>query len=492
MKKPFSRNHINQDLLRVDFWRKIALQKRPPIYVKNTLLFLASLLIGFAVTQSLKTVEAIPQEAAYMGGIFIIAALLWVTEALPLFATALLVIALEVIFIANPGGWENLGFSNGESPSYKTLLAPFSDPIIYLFLGGFILAQGSVKEGVDKALASSLLKIFGGKPLWVMLGFMLVTAVFSMFMSNTATTAMMITLILPILHTIPKGDKFKKGLVLCIPFAANIGGMGTPIGSPPNAVAVGFLRSNGFEISFMQWMIIAVPLAIFLLLFAWLLVWFLYKPTDKGLNIKTEAHAIDARGYFVIAIFSITILLWLTDYYHKLPSAVVALIPAVAFTSTGIINRTDFNNLEWHILMLIAGGIALGLGMKLTGLDQIIVGLIPDNNTFVFLLLIVTTILLSTFMSNTAAANLIIPLGISFATMSGFTENTMFYGIGISLAASLAMAMPISTPPNAIAYSKGVLTTSDFIKAGTVIGAVGVLLILFFVERIVNFWLELL
>jgi len=387
------------------------------------------------------------------------------------------VISLEIILISNPGEWTGLGSVDGNNPSYKTFLNPLSDPVIILFLGGFILAQASVKEGIDKALASNILKIFGKKPKTVMLGLMVITSIFSMWMSNTATTAMMITLTVPLMAQIPANDPFRKGLVLCIPFGANIGGLGTPIASPPNAVAVGFLKNVGIDISFLEWMIIAVPLVVIMLLFTWFLLWVLYKPKER-FSLSSESHKIDSRGIYVMVIFSLTILLWLADAWHGLPTAVVALVPVVGFTTTGIIRRSDINALEWHILILIAGGIALGLGLKLTGLDLIIVDLIPKESVFILPLLIASTVLLSTFMSNTAASNLLIPLGVSFAIGMQNNQLAMEIGIGVALAASMAMSLPISTPPNAIAYAKGILSSKDFAKAGVLIGILAIGLIL--------------
>lgn len=413
-----------------------------------------------------------------MASIFMLAGLLWVTEALPLFATALVVISLEIILIANPGNWNWVGPNNlDQELHYSDFLSPLSDPIIILFLGGFILAQAAVKVGIDRALASNVLKIFGSRPRTVMLGLMTITAVFSMWMSNTATTAMMITLTVPLLAQIQSGDPFKKALVLCIPFAANIGGMGTPIASPPNAVAVAFLKDIGIEISFLSWTLTALPLLIVLLLITWIILWRLYQP-QKDIVLKSEVFKIKGQGFYVMAIFMLTIILWLSEGWHGLPTAVVAFFPIVAFTSTGIIRRSDINSLEWHILILIAGGLALGSGLKVTQLDQYMVELIPQSTTLIFPLLVVVTIVLSTFMSNTAAANLLIPLGVSFAVSLDNSNLALEIGIGVAFAASLAMSLPISTPPNAIAYAKGILQSRDFSKAGILIGIIGVALII--------------
>lgn len=488
-RKLFERIHLRFEIERAHFREALAYVPRP-LLSRHLLLFLGSLIVAFMV--SLVMLENQPREMAFMSGVFVLTALLWVTEALPLFATALLVIGLEIILLSNPGGWSGFGFASGINPAYKDILSPFADPILILFLGGFILARAAVKEGVDKALASSILRVFGGRPVMVLLGLMLITAVFSMFMSNTATTAMMITLVSPLFVNLPNGDPLRKGLILCIPCAANIGGMGTPIGSPPNAVAIGFLRNEGIPVDFLTWMVIAVPLVLLLLLISWWAISRIYRSPNPEVRLISQKQAIKPRGWFVISVFSITILLWLTDQWHGLPSAVTALFPVLVFTATSIIDRKDYNSLEWHILALIAGGIALGLGMKLSGLDAVLVALIPSSSSFVFSMLIIATVLLSIFMSNTAAANLIIPLGISLATMSyGSGEpQVAYYGLSIALASSAAMALPISTPPNAIAYAKGMVETNDFVKVGGFVSLLAIILISLLGPQIMEFWLR--
>ncbi len=431
-----------------------------------------------------------PQEAAYMAGIFVAAALLWVTEALPLFATALLVVGLEILLLANPGGWPGLGFAQAPTPDYRAFLAPAADPILVLFFGGFLLARACVKEGVDRALAGLILRLFQGRPSLVMLGLMLVTALFSMWMSNTAATAMMITLVAPMVAQIPSGDPIRKGLVLAVPFAANIGGMGTPIASPPNAVAVGFLSSAGYEVSFLQWMLIAVPLTVGMLAVAWGVLRGLYPPATEGLTLRAEHRTLGGRGLFVLGVLACTVGLWLTDRWHGLPAAVVALLPAIAFTATGVLDQADVDSLEWDILILIGGGIALGSGMQATGLDHIVVRAVPLSGPFVLAGVVAATVLVSTFMSNTAAANLFIPIGVSFATQAlGAGPGPIQMALSIALAASLSMALPVSTPPNAIAYASGELDTSDFVRAGGLLGVLAVGLIVSFGGIVIAFWM---
>jgi solute carrier family 13 (sodium-dependent dicarboxylate transporter), member 2/3/5 len=451
------------------------LDLRQPLRMGGVGLLVACLAVSVLVVYFLLQTD-LARPAVFMAGIFVLSALLWSTEALPLFATALLAIGLQIIFIANPGEWAILAGPEAP-PDYRTFIAPFADPIIILFLGGFLLASAAIKEGVDGAMAGVILRAFRGNPRLVMLGLMIVTAVFSMFMSNTATAAMMITLVVAMLPQIPRKDPIRKAMVLCVPFAANIGGMGTPISSPPNAVAVGFLQRAGLEVTFLQWMLIALPIMTVLLIATWLLLGVLFRTKSHDLVLEPERRSIDGRGWFVMMIFFITVGLWLSDAWHGLPTAVVALLPAIAFTTTGVLGRKDYNSLEWHILTLIAGGIALGTGMQVTGLDQAMIALVPVDGAYVLAAMAVATVLLSTFMSNTAAANLLVPIGVALAA----TDLLRFeMGIMIALAASIAMALPVSTPPNAIAYAYGEFETRDIAIAGGLIGviALGLLVLL--------------
>ncbi|MEM6289548.1 MAG: SLC13 family permease, partial [Bacteroidota bacterium] len=313
--------------------------------------------------------------------------------------------------------------------------------------------------------------------------------VFSMFMSNTATTAMMITLVGPMLAQIPREDPVRRGLLLSVPFAANIGGMGTPVASPPNAVALGVLTDAGIPISFGTWMLIAVPLGALLLTVTWMLLLRVYPAATPGLNLQPITSRLTGRGLVVLAIALATIVLWLTEPWHGLPTAVVALLPVVAFTSLGVLNRHDFDALQWNVLVLIAGGLALGLGMRLTGLDAALVAALPTGGGTVVLILTTGTLVLSTFMSNTAAANLVLPIGVSLAltTADGGTD-AVIVALCIALAASSAMALPVSTPPNAIAYAQGELTTRDLIASGTIVSVIALVLIVLLGPLVIGFW----
>ena len=183
----------------------------------------------------------------------------------------LLVIAGEAWWLTLQTGWER-------PIAYTDIYASLGSPIIFLFLGGFILARGVQKEGIDVQLAAALMRPFGKHPGGVLAGVMFITALFSMFMSNTATTAMMIVLVQPLALQVPAGDRFRRGLVLAVPFAANVGGIGTPIGTPPNAIALEALRARGLEINFFEWMAFALPLLVGTLAVMWLLLFILYRP----------------------------------------------------------------------------------------------------------------------------------------------------------------------------------------------------------------------
>jgi solute carrier family 13 (sodium-dependent dicarboxylate transporter), member 2/3/5 len=449
----------------------------------------ASLLAGGVLWLS-----GMPREAAFMSGIFVLAALLWVTEALPLFATSLLVIGLQLLFLSNPGDWRGLGYESGDSPDFRTVLANAADPVLLLFFGGFLLARAAVKEGVDRAMGGLLLRLFGGSAKMVLLGLMLVTALFSMWMSNTAATAMMMALVIPLLAQLPPGDTFRKGMVLAVPFAANIGGLGTPIASPPNAVALGFLQQAGFQINFIEWMLVAFPLMLGMIAFAWGLLWIWHRPAVRDFQLRLDPQPLNRRGWHVVGVFTVTVVLWMSDRWHGLPPSVVALLPAVVFTASGLLDRTDVNSLEWNILILIAGGISLGTGLQMTGLDKLIVQWLPFSERtpliWVVASLSLATLLLGTFMSNTAAANLLLPLGISAAMIpaAGDPTGIIRVGICIALSASMSMALPISTPPNAIAYSSGEIQTRDMAAPGILLGIAALFLIVAFSGVVLRFW----
>ena len=408
--------------------------------------------------------------------IFVGAAGLWVTEAIQPFATATMVIVLCIYFLGFPGGPLGLD-SGGLETSYRIFLNPIASPVLVLFFGGFILAVAAAKHGFDVRLAKAFLKPFGTRPRMVLLGIIMTTALFSMFMSNTATTAMMVAILAPLFKHFEGRDPFKKALVLAVPFAANIGGMGTIIGTPPNAVAASVLGESGQAISFFQWMLVAVPVVIVLLFALWFLLIKIFKPREDHFEMLfPENIALTWDLVIVVATFTVTIGMWLTQPLHGIPSGVVALLPVMVFAVFGIIDRDDLRKIEWHVLILIAGGMTLGVAMKSSGLSDVLIGLITSGGLSPLALLVtmvVFAVLISNFMSNTSAANLMIPLVTSLAVISPRVG-----AVAVAFACSMAMSLPISTPPNAIAFATRAITTKELARYGSIVSVFGLVLIL--------------
>ena len=432
------------------------------------LIFIGIISTSALVAWYVSDTMAYSPPAAYMLMILISAALLWSTEIIPLFATSLLIIGTQIILLSNPGGWAILEEGSLSIP-YREFLNPLTDPIIFLFLGGFILAKMAVKAGVDTRLSSIMLRVFGLSAKNTLMGIIVITTIFGMWISNTATTAMMITLNGTLLAFVPANNPFRRGLTLAIPFSAGIGGMMTPIGSPPNAIAVGLLASEGIYVGFLEWMIIMLPLVSILLFLLYHLIWFRYKPAEPLRLTPIEPKPFTPQGRFVVVIFVLTVLMWLTDGLHGIPSAVVALFPAIIFTATGLLNAKEFNKLEWNILFVIGGGLALGQGMSLTGLDEELTGLLPMESEWIVPITLFVALLIGNFMSNTTTAILFIPLGISMA-QSLDNVNMKFMAVGLAVMAGSSLSLPISTPPNTIVYATRELKKKDFFINGTIIG----------------------
>ena len=417
--------------------------------------------------------------------IFVFAALMWMFEVIPTWTTSVLIIVIMLLTISD----SSLPFLKatgvpdelGTLVSYKSLLATFADPVIMLFLGGFVLAIASSKYGLDVQLARVLLKPFGKKSEFVLLGFLLVIGTFSMFMSNTATAAMMLTFLAPVLKTLPPDGKGRIALALAIPIAANIGGIGTP----PTAIAFGYLNDTlHLDVTFADWMKIMVPYVYVMLLIAWGLLLWQYPFKQKTIELKIESnHKRTWRTYVVWATFGITILLWVLESVVGINSYVVAMIPVGVFCVTGVIREEDLKDINWSVLWMVAGGFALGLALNATGLAEHLVSSIPFGEWLPLVVVLVAGFIgyfISNFISNTAAASLIVP--ILSAVGVGMGDALLPVGgikvllVGAVLATSLAMLFPISTPPNALAHSTGLVTTKDMTKIGIMIGVIGFVL----------------
>jgi solute carrier family 13 (sodium-dependent dicarboxylate transporter), member 2/3/5 len=457
----------------------------------------------WAVPTSFFGIDALTVSQQRVIAIFVFAALMWMFEVIPNWTTSVLIIVISLLTVSNKG----LGFlckpEYGTLVPYKDIMASFADPVVMLFLGGFVLAIMATKYGLDVTLARVLLKPFGTKPKMVLLGFLVVISVFSMFMSNTATAAMMLAFLAPVLAVLPNDDKGKIGLALSIPVAANLGGMGTPIGTPPNATAVKFLSQAGMEVGFAEWAIRMIPYVIIMILFAWvlLLIFFPFKTDKLVLEIPENKRKKDWKTYTVWITFGLTILLWATEQLTGINSNIVALIPLAVFTCTGIFGKEDIKEINWSVLWLVAGGFALGTDLQGTGLAKVLIEAIPFGSMSVVLVIIVAgfvTYFLSNFISNSATAALVIPILIVVAmgmADPAAANNAAFVAVGgthamiifVAVCASLAMLFPISTPPNAIACSTGLVQTKDMAKVGIIIGVVGFVLGYFWLTKIFPF-----
>lgn len=432
--------------------------------------------------------------------LFVLAALFWVLEPIPIYTTSVLIIVLELIMLSDKGLFL---FRNGiGDPEFGTLMnskaifATFASPIILLFMGGFFLAIAATKYRLDTNLARIVIKPFGTKPKFVILGLMIITAILSMFMSNTATTAMMLAILTPVLAAFDGSDKGRIALALSIPLAANIGGIGTPIGTPPNAIALKYLVGDN-AISFGQWMSFGVPFVIVLLIIAWIVLCVLYPSSTKQVNLNIKSTFVkNKKAYLVYATFAVTILLWLTDFIHGMNSYVVAMIPVAIFSTTGIINKEDLKKISWDVLWLVSGGIALGLAMESSGLAKHLVSSIPFENYSPHLIIggaAFLTLILANFMSHTASANLLMPilaaLGTSVDSLAGLGGLSSLI-IVAAISASMGMALPISTPPNALAHGTGVVETKHMARVGIIIGLVGLLLgfLTIYILNLINFY----
>lgn len=446
-----------------------------PFRKKQSLLAAIAIICSF-ITYFLLT-ETIPEAGKRVAAVFIFAVFFWAFEIIPLYATSILVVILLSFLLTRPGGVLGLG-----ETGYQIFLVPFSNPVIMLFLGGFVLAAAGRKHHVDSFLMKKILSKLGQRAWIILVGFLFMSAFFSMWMSNTAATALMLMLVKPILSRVEEDDPFRTGLVLAAAFGSNIGGMGTPIGTPPNAIALGILAEQGMHIDFISWMAFAVPLAFILLVITAICLYLFFPPKRKTIPYHISEHPkFTGKGVSVLIIGLFMIALWLTKPLHEIPEALVALLGVGLFASFQLISIEDFKQINWDILVLIWGGLALGEGIQISGmLDRFLqIPLIEQHDFWLIAAFSFFALLLSTFISNTATANLLIPVAITVSSV-----DQSFLAITVALSCSLALAFPISTPPNAMAYATGEFRTKEMFLPGATISVIGLILILLGFEYI--------
>ncbi len=414
-------------------------------------------------------------------GILFVAAVLWVTEAVPLFVTSLTVLALELVWLA-PSLAPTAGGTN------LFLNAFFSD-VTLLFLGGFVLSAGIERTRLDRSIARVILARAGSSPRRVLIAMMLTTALLAMWMSNTAACALMLGTATPLVARVPAGDGFRRALVLGIAFSANLGGLATPVSSPPNAIAMRYLESEGIAPGFGTWMIMAIPLVFILQL-----VLVLYLGRRFPTQVTTIELALDdvpqrfgLAQAIVLAVFVITVAGWIFSSQLGLTAGTVALLPIVVFFGTQLLRSHEIRNLPWDVILLIGGGLALGAAIDQSGLATWASGQLPTAGVAPFVLLGIIAVFaagVSSIMSNTAAINLIAPIVMGIA---GVPHAALL--LVAAFACTLSMPLPVSTPPNAMAYGfslrpdgKGEFTSRDMVGPGLFITVAGLALLALFSE----------
>jgi sodium-dependent dicarboxylate transporter 2/3/5 len=439
--------------------------------------FLLFILVTAAAAGIWNTVTAsLPPEQRAVLFIFLFAVGLWITEAVPAFAVGLLIMGYLVFALGTPlimtDPWNTDPYLN-----------TWSSPVIWLMLGGFFLAEGLSRTGLDRQLFAMAIKPAGTRPSRVLLAIMITSAVASMFISNTSTTVLMVGAVIPLVRQMGSNEPFGKALMVAIPLAASVGGMGTIIGSAPNAIAAGVAAESGSTIDFIEWMIVGAPLALVLVVTAWYFLLKLHpaKLDEIRLDLSSmeEPALPEKRDRVIVTILGITtVALWMTTPLHGIHVVAISLIPIVGLTMTQVMGAAHVRGLPWDTLMLVAGGLSLGSAVVDSGLAEriasglsVLTGLGMDIVVFAALSLI--TVALSNVMSNTATVSVVLPVAV--ALLPG-RELEMCLILGMS--ASCALLLPVSTPPNAVAYSTGELQTRDLRPGGFLIGFLGPVLII--------------
>jgi sodium-dependent dicarboxylate transporter 2/3/5 len=442
--------------------------------LRRFLLFLVVTVVAVGIWNTLT--HTLPPEQRAVLFLFLVAVGLWVTEAVPAFAVGLLIMGYLVFALGTP-------LIMTEPWDVRPYLDTWSSPVIWLMLGGFFMAEGLSRTGLDRQLFAFAMRPAGTRPASVLLAIMTVSAVASMFISNTSTTVLMIGAVLPLVRQMGGNEPFAKALMIAIPLAASVGGMGTIIGSAPNAIAAGVAAGSGSTIDFIEWMLLGVPVALVLVVSAWL---FLLKRYPAGLaEIRLDMRSLDEPQLpgkrdrvIVSAITASTIALWMTTPLHGIHVAAISLIPIVGLTMTQVLGAAHVRGLPWDTLMLVAGGLSLGSAVVDSGLaSRFAAGLefltSLELDLLMFAMLALITVALSNVMSNTATVSVVLPVAV--ALMPGRELETCLI---IGLSASCALLLPVSTPPNAVAYSTGEIDTRDLRPGGFLVGLLGPALVI--------------
>ena len=444
--------------------------------------------------------ESLSSVGWAVAAVTLLMAIWWATEAVPVAVTALLPLAC----------FPMLGVTD-----FKTAALPYANPNIYLFMGGFILALGIESSGLHKRLALKMLIAVGNSGAKLIGGFMLVSAIISMWVMNTSTTLMLLPIGLAVCasvaETIPNFSQrdrrnFEISLLLGIAYAASIGGMSTLVGTAPNIIFVGFMQETyGLEISFTDWMKLGVPIATFMLYSSWYAITKVVYPVNFIASFETKLqlqNMLNDLGPLskdekkVLTIFSLAASAWmfrtLLDNYSPfsgLTDAGIAIIAALTFffipsenQKTDLLTWEQANKLPWGLLVLFGGGLSLAASIGSSGLGGWIgQGLtILENVPSIILILAVATmiIFLTEITSNVATTSTFLPVVGAVAVALGIAPISLT--IPVVLAASCAFMLPVATPPNAIVFGSGKLTIPDMIRAGFALNIIGIFLVTLF------------
>jgi sodium-dependent dicarboxylate transporter 2/3/5 len=473
---------------------------------------LVAVLVGVLVFVACD-VGGLPDSQPAVAAVFGLAVTLWVTEALPLTVTAFLAAAMLVVV----GGI-----------SQKSVFSQFGSSVILLFIGSFVLAKAFEVNGVHERIARWILskKWVVKSPANLILAVGAVCLTFSLFISNTATTAMMLPIVLSLLKAVghDKADsKLAPAMLLMLTWGASFA-VGTPVSTPPNAIGLGMIaQETGINISFGQWMLFAMPISITMLLIGWSVLKLIHlRNADielpDNIDIQKSPGPLSSAGKTVIGIFFAVLLMWLLpdiaamikgkDHAfvqaldQRLTSAAAALIglalcfiiPVKGTESGRVLTWIQAKNIDWGTVMLIGGGLALGAAMFESGLaatmgkgvsavstslDGWLMGSFNLPSSTVFLTTLFSVILVvvaSELASNTASVSAILPIVIGIAQGAGISP--IGPALAVTIAASLGFMLPVSTPPNAIAYSSGYLSAKQMIKAGVWIDIIGIIVVM--------------
>ncbi|MBE0532828.1 MAG: DASS family sodium-coupled anion symporter [Rhodospirillales bacterium] len=438
------------------------------------------------------------EKAWITAAVGILMAIWWVLEAIPIPATSLVPLLLFPL----------LGVK-----SMTAAAAPYANPLIFMFFGGFILALAMERWNLQRRIALNIVRWVGTNPAALVAGFMGATAFLSMWVSNTATAAMMLPIGLSVIALLG-GDTnggntsartFGPALLLGIAYGASIGGVGTLIGTPPNALLAGyFSQTYKIQIGFADWMIMAVPLEIIMLVVAWIVLTRIAFPL-RTMRLEGAAEIIRkqidnlgpiSRGEAIIAtIFVITATLWtfqplINSWIPglKIGDTEIAIFAALAIFMTPVEPRnkiflldwTATQNLPWGVLLLFGGGLSLGAAILDTGLSKWIadsMSMASDWPSWVMVVIVVLAVMtISHFTSNTATAAAFLPLTAALAISLG--ENPLYLAIPTALAASFVFMLPVATPPNAMVFASGQLTVAQMAKAGSYVNVIAIIVIL--------------